>query len=110
MSECRFCSTLDYLSDAAKVIDDKDGVVKINGQNLTNTELSELVGEIRLLTNTRIWGILTETMKNKAHELGIRQATNFDHTIFAKSMLHVVDTQQSICRAIVAEQARREKK
>lgn len=110
MSNCRYCEALSSVIGRESVVEYRDGVLHIGGQVPTDAQLAELVNEAELLSKTSLWMLLTETVKAQALELGIRNAKDFDQLMFAKAMLHVVEVQQSVSKAVKEEKRSRDGK
>lgn len=102
--DCKFCKALTGLDGAENIAEvDQAKVLHIGGNKPTETQLVELAREVQLLEQMQIWKILTDTVKSQAITLGIRDAKDFDQLMFAKAMLHIVGTQQSLLAIIKKE-------
>ena len=110
MDTCRFCEALQFYGDEASVAEIRtiNGSPRlfIGGQQPTPNQLIELKTEVELLRRTGLWKLMTSTVTQHAIKLGLRDATNFDQTLFAKSMLHVVGILEGVLTAIENEKNR----
>ncbi len=106
-SNCRYCSVLAVFANKEQVIEYIDGVCYIGGVEPTFQQVEEMAREGELLKRMSLWPVLTETVKAQAFKLGIRNATDFDQTLFCKAMLHVVEIQESAVAALLKENAKR---
>jgi len=110
---CRFCKVIKFFGESASIAEvrtiNNQPVLFIGGSPLTDNQLTELKMEVDLLKQTGLWKIITSTVTQHAIELGIKQAKDFDQTMFAKSMLHVVGIMEGVFKAIEEEKERRKK-
>ncbi len=54
----------------------KTGIIMLNGQQITIRELKNLKSEVRAIKEFQIWKVLQNTLKQKAIEKGMLQATD----------------------------------
>ena len=107
--KCRYCKALSSLCKNEYVVEFRAGELFIGGLQPTPQQVEEMTREIDVLKQLSVWHVLSETVKAQALDLGIRNAMDFDQLIVAKSMLHVVEIQESAIRAIVKEYGRQKK-
>lgn len=72
------------------------GVVYLGNEAITAEELKTLISEAKALESMRLWGILNETIKQKAFERGWKNSTTLEHLNIAKAEYAVLETQASI--------------
>ena len=109
VKSCRYCEALSSLNNKESVVEYRNDVLYIGGVKPTDPQIEEMAKECILLGRMNVWKVLSETIKAQALDLGIRHAKDFDQLMFAKAMLHVVEVQESIIKAIVTENAGRKK-
>ena len=82
---------------------DKAGNEYLGGKAITNEERKQLRTEAKLLKTLRIWKVLQETIRQKSLEKGMIEATEWEHVLFAKAMLHDLGIMQSIVKQLEKE-------
>lgn len=82
------------------ITQNKVGLLMVNNEQLSNSEISNLQSEIKFLKTTRIWKILTETLKDQARQVMFERATTFDDMKNGKMMLYNIDVQEKIVEII----------
>ena len=102
--DCRFCQALTAFGDELAVAEirmsEGSPSLHIGGKKPTPMQLINLKTEVELLKKTELWKIMTSTVSQHAIKLGIKDAKDFDQTLFAKSMLHVVGLIEGVLTAI----------
>lgn len=78
----------------------KTGVLTIDGEIVGNEEMRSLQNEVKFLTHTRVWKILTETLKEQAEKIMFEKSTSFDDMKTGKMMLYNLNVQQQIIKII----------
>src|ERR1035437_3755210 len=95
-ASCRFCSALASIHNQEQIVEYRESVLHIGGHIPTDLQVKELLQEVILLQQTTLWKLLTETVKAQALDLAVHTAKDFDQVMFAKAMLHVIQTQESV--------------
>jgi hypothetical protein len=80
--------------------DDKTGIVRLNGEQVSKDELRQLKTEARALQSFKLWQIMTETLKQKAIEKAVITSTDFEQVLSGKLMLHNIGIQKSIIQVV----------
>lgn len=83
----------------------KQKVMLLFGQPITEIELKNLKEEVKALKMLRIWRIFQETLKHEAIKQGFVEAENWEMTLSGKMMLHSLGIMQSITDAMAIYQA-----
>ncbi len=97
----KWLKRLQTLWDTSKVVDIlPNGSMRVGGILLNEAEILNLKGEVDLLKRTRLYGLLTETLRARAIYQGINKSENFDHVLVAKAMLVNLDLIESILSTI----------
>lgn len=84
----------------------KTGLVMLNGQQVTSSELKNLKSEVRAIKEFQIWKVLQNTLKQKAIEKGMLQATDLyslagnEQVLSGKMMIFNLDIFKSIIERI----------
>ena len=78
----------------------KAGLLMCNGEQLTEAEISSLQEEIKFLTKTRIWGILTNTLKDMARQTMCENSQTWDDMLTGKMMLFNISIQENVLKLI----------
>ena len=74
----------------------KTGGIYLNKIRVTDQELHTLQEEAAYLKGTRLWGILTSTLKDQAKQVMFEKAQSFDDMRMGKAMLHNIGVQENI--------------
>ena len=82
--------------DDVITIDERMGVVIIDGKVLTKMQLENLKREAIELSHMTIFKILTSTPLEKAHTLTFKNATDYEMTLSGKLMYYIIDLQRNI--------------
>lgn len=67
--------------------DERTGVLKLNGEQLADSEVKELKAEVDVFTRFKLWGIFHETLRQKAIEKAVLHSTDFEQVLTGKLML-----------------------
>jgi hypothetical protein len=86
--------------DTTQVLYVDKGVILLAGQPISEIEVQNLKEEVKALKNFRMWRILQETVRVKAIEKGLLNATNWEETLSGKMMLHNLGLLKSIVDVI----------
>lgn len=93
--------SLETIVDPLKFLQLEGNIVTLAGEKITKETLLQLKGECDLLQKSKIWGILQETIKQKAIEKSILKSTDFQQVIAGKMMLHNLGIMKSIVDVII---------
>lgn len=88
--------------DLGKVVscDDRTGVVKLGGEQISKEELRRLKAEAAAMREFALWKVMTETLKQKAIEKAVVNSTDFEQVLAGKLMLHAVGIFESVIKAV----------
>jgi hypothetical protein len=88
--------------DLTKVLtcEEKTGVLKLGGEQLSDLEVQELKGEVAAFTRFKLFNIYHETLRQKAIEKGFYQSTDAEQVLAGKMMLHSLSIQKMILEAV----------
>lgn len=80
----------------------KDGrvIVTLGNDPITDDVLSELKIEVDNLKRSRIWAIITETLRAMAIETAVNKSKNFEEVLEGKMALHNIGLMESIINII----------
>lgn len=76
------------------------GVIKLEGKNITEDELRQLIAEVKALEHFRIWSIMTNSLKFQAQDKMFNKALDFDDTMAGKLILYAISLQENIMKVI----------
>jgi len=90
------------VSDIIQASQDKSGkiVVTLGGQPISDEQARELKGEAEWLLRSRIWSILTETLRSMAIDTSVKKSKDFTEVLEGKMMLHDIGLKESIVDVI----------
>lgn len=74
----------------------KNGMLLLNGEPITEIELTNLQQEVKALKNFRVWRIMQETVRERAIEKGLLTSTKWEETLAGKMMIHNLGLLKSI--------------
>lgn len=77
------------------------GIVYVNGEALTPTQLQNLQGEVELIRKTNLYKILFGTPKDVAMKIMFEKAQSFDDMRAGKMLLYALDLQQKVMETIM---------
>lgn len=83
------------------VTTDKQGQLFIGGTKLTAMEVGSLKSEAEFLVKTRLWSILTNSLKDQAMKVMFERSTTFDDMRAGKMMLYNLNVQEKIIYALL---------
>ncbi len=91
--------TINAVTIEEVISSDKTGIY-IDGKKITRDELLQLQAEVKAVENTRLWYLMTQTLKKDAYERGLNTSTSMDQVNTAKAMLYNLSIQESIMNVI----------
>lgn len=74
--------------DQFQVLRAVKGTLYLAGEPMTEIEVQNLKQEVRALKNFRVWQIMHETVRQAALDKGFYEATEWEHTLSGKMMVH----------------------
>ena len=74
----------------------KDGKMFLGSRQLDAKEIEEYQSQANVLSQLPLWGLMQETLKQKAIEGGILRSEKWEDTLSSKAMLHNLGIQRSI--------------
>lgn len=77
-------------------ISTKVGAIFLGKDKITDSEFKNLQEEASYLKNTRIWSILTNTLRDQAKKTMFEKSQNWDDMRFGKAMLYNIGVQENI--------------
>lgn len=87
--------------DAREVITvTKGGLVKLGGEQISDAELFELAREVKSFRRSRLWKILTETLKDHAHRTMFTNSKNWEDMLSGKMLLYGISVEENILETI----------
>lgn len=96
----------DYVVDVRDVIsarsnpDGSTSLIYLGGEQLNNQEISNLQAEVRFLRSSKLWPIITSTLKSQAQDVMFNKSQTFDDMVAGKMMLRNLDVQEKILATI----------
>jgi hypothetical protein len=90
-----FCSI-----NPTDVISVDKGITFLGNEVITNEEIHQLQEEIKYIESCRVWGIITNTLRQETIERGLTKSLSFQDVLTAKAMLINLDVIQNIFRTI----------
>lgn len=82
------------------VIRVEKGLMFLGNELITNEEVKQLQEEIKFIEACRIWGVITNTLRNETIERGLTKSTSFQDVLTAKAMLVNLDVIHNIFKVI----------
>lgn len=79
---------------------DSAGRVFLNGQLLTDAELSKLQGEVKVFQDMRLFQVLLGTPRDVAMKVMFEKAQNWDDMRSGKMLLYALDLQMKVMHTI----------
>lgn len=79
---------------------DKNGIFLIDNEIVSKEEMRSLQNEAKFLQHTRLWQILTETIKDQAEKVMFEKSTSFEDMRTGKMMLYNINLQKQIVNII----------
>ncbi len=79
---------------------DKTGHLYLNGVLVDQKLQKDLVHEASLIRNTRIWDILSNTLKQNAQLTMFNHSKDMQDLMNGKTILYTIDTQENIIKSI----------
>lgn len=89
-----------WIVDMDDVLTADKGILYLNGKIIDEATVKQLKAEARTLKNFRIWGILQETLRQKAIEKSVLHSQNFEQTLSGKLMVHSLGVFRSIVNVL----------
>lgn len=78
----------------------KNGIFLIDDEIVSKEEMRSLQSEAKFLQHTRLWQILTETIKDQAEKVMFEKSTSFEDMRTGKMMLYNINLQKQIVNII----------
>lgn len=72
----------------------------IQGKKITDSELKMLKEESSYILRTRLWSILTNSLKDQAKKSMFERSKSWEDMLFGKAMLYNLDVQEKIIELI----------
>lgn len=82
------------------ITQNKLGLLFINNEQISIGEVQSLKEEIKFIKSTRLWRILTESLRDQAHKIMFEKSTTFDDMKSGKMMLYNLRVQENILKII----------
>lgn len=76
------------------------GQLLLGNEVLSEKEVAILQDEIRVLKNFRIWGVMQDTVRQKAIEQGFYNSANWEQTLSGKMMVYNLDILRTLLATI----------
>lgn len=80
-----------------------DGTVRLvylGGEQLGGQEVRNLQQEVKFLRSSKIWPIITDTLKSQAHDLIVNKSQTFEDMRSGKMMVFNLSVQDNILKSI----------
>ncbi len=74
----------------------KQGQLFLNGVSIDHQKLADLQSEVMLFRNTKIWGIMSNTLRHQAQLIIFKEAKDLQDVMNGKMILYTLDVQQKI--------------
>lgn len=74
----------------------KSGSIFLGKDKITDGEFKNLQEEASYLKNTRIWSVLTNTLRDQAKKTMFEKSKNWDDMVTGKAMLYNIGVQENI--------------
>lgn len=81
--------SLDFIALQQRIFKESGGSIFIGKEQVTPQLRSLLRDEAQYITESRIWGLISEALANEAAALALLESTTWDHVQFAKAEHHV---------------------
>ncbi len=82
------------------VIVEHKGIVYIGGKKLSQDQVKMVCEEVRMITETWVWRILNETIKQQAQEMMFNKSEKYEDIYYSKAVLYVLDLWDKICKRL----------
>ena len=92
--------TLGIINEADILQVHKNGKITLGKDQITEKEIKNLQAEIITFKKFRLYGIIFNTVKQKALEKALYESTDFEQVLSGKLILHTVGLQNSIIELI----------
>lgn len=86
--------------DLVITVGEKNGLVYLNGEQISDQELFNLAEETRALETWKVWGIVQNTLSDMARKTMNEKATTYEDMMSGKLILYALDIQRSILSSI----------
>ncbi len=78
----------------------KSGHLFLNGELVTEKEKHSLKAQARMMRNTRIWEIMSATLKSQAQQVMFKEAKDLQDVINGKVMCYTIEVMENILKKI----------
>lgn len=78
----------------------KSGHIFLNGELVTEKRKHSLKAQVRMMRNTELWEILSDTLKHQAQKLAFDDSKDLQDLLNAKMMLYTISVQENIIKKI----------
>ncbi len=76
----------------------KDGKVHLGDDVVTEAELKNLVAEASFIKRTRLWSLMTETLRLDAQQRMFNNSTSYQDMLNGKMMMYNISVQEKILK------------
>lgn len=83
------------------LVDKGTSVVYLGGIKMSDTETKNLREEAMFISKTRLWSILTSTLRAEAQEVMFNKSKDFEDMRSGKLMLYCIDVQDKIINKLI---------
>lgn len=82
------------------IISIEKGIMFLGNEVVTEAEVKQLQEEIKYIETCRVWGVITNTLRQETIERGLTKSVSFQDVLTSKAMLINLDVIQSIFKII----------
>ncbi len=78
----------------------KIGNLFLDGELVVGKQKDSLKAQVRMLRNTQIWEVLTDSLKHQAQKILFNDSKDLQDVLNAKMMLYTISVQENIIKTI----------
>lgn len=90
----------DYIMTHSKNLDGSTKLIFLGGDQIAEQEANNLRSEVKFLRNSKVWAIITSTLKSQAQDIMFSKSQTFEDMRSGKMMLYNLGVQETILSTI----------
>lgn len=87
----------------------KNGGCYLGSELMTDAEMEALRAEAHMFQSTRLWNVLTTTLRDQAKKTMFEKSTCWDDMVYGKAMLYAIGVQENIIKILTKDSIAKKK-
>lgn len=99
----KILNKIKFINPETVLTKNSSGIVFLNGEKINPQELKLLRDEVKIIKQSKIWKILTDSLVDQARKVMFENCTSYEDLQCGKLMLYNIEVQKNILKLLEQE-------